>query len=160
EIDRSNKEGLPVSDNGENVRVEYEDPEVEILSEVQGQPQRQGIGSRVSTRRRKSCRGYPQTVNTRSIANEEAVRTQSGPEPDSEDNDSEIGPVFETPITEEESSDDGLLLKDMLDEAKKNLKRKRQSKTRVWWLGKGATRRRDPVMDAEPVPVEMDEEIS
>ncbi|GAB2266980.1 Probable anion transporter 5 [Dionaea muscipula] len=28
----------------------------------------------------------------------------------------------------------------------------------VWWLGKGATRRRDPVMDAEPVPVEMNEE--
>ncbi|GAB2292349.1 hypothetical protein Dimus_026595, partial [Dionaea muscipula] len=114
EIDKSDEEELPVSDNGENVRVVDEDPEIEILSEVQGQPQKQGIGSRVSMKRRKSCRGYTQTVNTRPIVNEEAAQTKSGPEPDLEDDDSEDDPMLETPAAEEESSEDGMLLKDML----------------------------------------------
>ncbi|GAB2281633.1 hypothetical protein Dimus_016207, partial [Dionaea muscipula] len=93
------------------------------------QPQKQGIGSRVSTRRRKSCKGYTQTVNTRPIVNEEAAQAKSRPEPDLEDDDSEDDPVLETPAAEEESSEDGMLLKNMLSEARKQKKRKRHAKS-------------------------------
>ncbi|GAB2278446.1 hypothetical protein Dimus_013129, partial [Dionaea muscipula] len=117
-IVESDREDVLVAEDRENVRIEDEDPEIEILREVQGQPQKHGIGSRVSTRRRKSCRGHTQTVNTKPLVNEEEAQAKSGLEPELEENDSEDDPMMETPATEGQSSEDEILLRDMLSDTK------------------------------------------
>ncbi|GAB2295571.1 hypothetical protein Dimus_029732, partial [Dionaea muscipula] len=68
------------------------------------------------------------TVDAEPVVDEGETRAKSGLEPDLEEEDSEDDPMMETPGEEGQSSEDEILLKDMLNEARQQNKRKRRAK--------------------------------
>ncbi|GAB2278875.1 hypothetical protein Dimus_013549, partial [Dionaea muscipula] len=68
------------------------------------------------------------TVDTELIVDEGETQAKSGLEPDLEEDDSEDDPMLETPATEGQSSEDEILLRDMLSESRQQKKMKRQAK--------------------------------